>query len=131
MLTLSRSLYDEMVTHLRACYPEEGCGLLSGRDGMVTAVIPIANVLRSRTRFLMDPAEQVAGMLAIVERDEDLLAIYHSHPHSAPYPSATDKLEHAYPEAYAVIVSLVSDPPQAGLYRIKNNEVTHGDIFLV
>lgn len=51
-------------------------------------------------------------------RGEELVAIYHSHPASQPYPSPTDRAEAHYPDAFYVLVSLRADEPELRAFRI-------------
>jgi proteasome lid subunit RPN8/RPN11 len=92
-----------MLDHVLACLPEEACGLLAGRDGIVSQVRPIENVAHSTVRFRMEPRAQVDALLDLEAHELELLAIYHSHPSGPPGPSATDAAEASYPEAAAVI----------------------------
>lgn len=52
------------------------------------------------------------------EKGEELVAIYHSHPLSQPYPSPTDRAEAHYPDAFYVLVSLRSAEPELRAFRI-------------
>ncbi len=108
MLTIERPLLNQLIDHLQACYPLEGCGLLAGdaEMGWVTAVYPIENSLHSPTAYKMDPAQQIQAMLDLEACGWQLLALYHSHPHGPEVPSATDITLATYPEAIYVIVSL-------------------------
>jgi proteasome lid subunit RPN8/RPN11 len=42
----------------------------------------------------------------------EILAIYHSHPTSAPVPSKTDLERVTYPDVVSLIISLQSGPPE-------------------
>lgn len=75
-----------------------------GREA--TAVYPIPNQLTSPTRFLMEPQAQLQALFAMQHQQLDLLAIYHSHPHSLARPSATDLAEITYPQAWLLIFGL-------------------------
>lgn len=105
-LHLPRPLAAQLLAHLDSVYPEEGCGLVAGREGMATAVYPIENILHSQTTYEMAPVPQIETMLAIEAGGDDLVAIYHSHPHSPAYPSPTDVALAYYPDAIYLIVSL-------------------------
>jgi len=52
----------------------------------------------------MDPAELIGAMRHLREAGQELVAIYHSHPYSAPYPSATDLDQNQYPEVAHLII---------------------------
>ena len=92
-----------MLDHVRACLPEEACGVLAGRNGRVSQVWTIENAAHSPVRFRMQPRAQVRALLDLEAQGLELLAIYHSHPSGPPYPSATDLAEAFYPEAAALI----------------------------
>lgn len=86
-----------MLTDVQKRAPEEACGLVAGRESLTRRVFPVSNELHSRTRFRMDPSEQLKILLEIEESGCELLAIYHSHPDGPERPSATDIAEAAYP----------------------------------
>ena len=98
---------------------------MAGRNGQATAVYPIENILHSPTAYEMAPLPQVETMLAIEARGDELCAIFHSHPHSPPYPSRTDVTLAFYPDATYLIVSL-QDPQRPIMrgFRIVEGVVT-------
>jgi proteasome lid subunit RPN8/RPN11 len=57
------------------------------------------------------------------EHGEELVAIYHSHPASQPYPSPTDRVESHYPDVVYVLVSLRSQKPEVRAFRIEDDIV--------
>jgi proteasome lid subunit RPN8/RPN11 len=123
-MQIPENLFDRMMNHLQAVYPEEGCGFLAGRAGRVTAVYPIENHLHSITAFTMAPDAQLAALQAIDAAGLSLLAIFHSHPHSAPTPSPTDIAQAYYPDAALLIVSLADRlQPKWGVYRVSHGVV--------
>ena len=70
------------------------------------------------TRYLIDPREQLRAFRTMDERGEELVAIYHSHPASQPYPSPTDRAEAHYPDAIYVLLSLRTADPEVRAFRI-------------
>ena len=123
MLYLRKEHLEQMIAHARMGAPREVCGVLAGRDGRVEKAYPAHNAERSRTRYRMVPREQLRIFLEVEERDWEILGIYHSHPSSPTYPSATDLELAFYPEAVYVIVSLVRGP-SAQAFRIVDGEVS-------
>jgi proteasome lid subunit RPN8/RPN11 len=101
--------WQSMLDHIRACLPEEGCGLLGGLKedsaARVSAVLPIPNELRSPVRFRMDPAQQIKAFYWLENEGLELLAIFHSHPAGPAVPSPTDLAEFAYPGVLTLIWS--------------------------
>ncbi len=122
MLSLSRAAYDEILAHAEAGGAEEVCGVLAGdrtADGTarVDAVHRAANVADNpRTRYRIDPEEQ----LAIIERIEDdgreVVGFYHSHPAGPPVPSDTDTERAAWP-GYSYAICVPGERPYLGSWR--------------
>lgn len=118
-LWLEHAVMREMIASCQTAYPEEACGLLGGVVGIASSHYGVANVAREPAeRFEMDPVGQLQAFRTIEERGEELIAIYHSHPSTAAVPSKADLRQVAYPDAYYLIVSLASGPPQVRAYRL-------------
>ncbi len=131
MLTLDRASYDAIVAHARADAPDEACGLVALRDGRPTRVIPMTNVERSPTFYVMDSTELFQAFRSMRDHGEDdeEFVIYHSHTATEAYPSRTDVSIAAYPNAYYVVVS-VRDPVEVELrsFRIVDGVVTEEEV---
>jgi len=125
ILILKRPFIQKILTHTQAQYPLEACGFLSGRDGIVVNQYPIHNRLQRETEYEMEPTEMLAAFLAMESQNEELVAIYHSHPQGAAYPSPTDIAQAYYPDTVQIIVSLVDrNRPLIRAFSIKNGTVT-------
>lgn len=128
-LVIPDALYQEMVEHARGEYPNECCGLLSGKGSEVTRVHTMRNVEASPVVYLMDPKEQLEVYDAIDSAGEEMLAIYHSHTHSQAYPSATDVRLAYYPDTIYLIVSLADQAkPVARAFRIVDGNVAELEV---
>lgn len=95
-LRIPRPILDALRARARAEFPNECCGLLAGSFDTVTHHFPLANILQSPIVYEADPRELLSvqramRLLGIVE-----VAIYHSHPSSAPIPSDTDLQRNGY-----------------------------------
>ena len=75
------------------------------------------------TRYRIDPREQLRAFRDMDDKREELVAIYHRHPASQPYPSPTDRAESHYPDAVYVLVSLRGEAPEVRAFRIEDNVV--------
>lgn len=98
-LTFTRSQWRGMLKHIAAELPREACGFFAGYGNRVDRVIPITNTAQSRTRFKMDPSEQIQALMEFESAGYDLLGIYHSHPLGPDQLSRRDLEEITYPEA--------------------------------
>lgn len=107
VLVLPRRLAVQLL-HAAQCSPDaEICGLVAASDGQPVRYLAVPNVADEPAReFRMDDAALVAAMQAIRERQQTLLAVFHSHPSAPAVPSARDLAENGYPEAISLIASL-------------------------
>ena len=125
MLVIPRTLFDEMLAHLRGDLTQERCGLLAGENGHVTRVLPVPNSLGSPWAYRMDGPEFVTAMTAC---DFEPLAIYHSHLSGPPTPSPTDVAEAYYPDSFYVIVSFHVEPPSVRAFRIARQQAQEVEV---
>jgi len=113
-----------MLTEARANAPRECCGLLAGRNAIITRVFPARNALASETAFEIAPQELFPIFRAIREAGLQHLGIYHSHPNGRLYPSARDIELAYYPDAaYFVLSPLADAQPFARAFRIHDGVV--------
>lgn len=124
MLRLRRELLAAMIAHCRAEHPIEACGVLAGRGDMAERHIPMRNAANSRTRYAMDPEQQLAVWREMDERGEQPVVIYHSHTATEARPSTPDIAYATEPGAYYVIVSTRGDLPDVRSYQIADGVVT-------
>jgi len=121
-LVLSMTLHRQIVAHLTAWLPNEGCGLLASiSDGEVDRAVhffPGTNIDRSPVRYTMDPAEVIDAMREMRLKEWALAAIVHSHPRNRPAPSRTDLREAYYPDARLLIVSFSGEVPELGCWEL-------------
>jgi proteasome lid subunit RPN8/RPN11 len=117
-------LRDEIIAHARESAPDEACGLVAGREGRPTRAIRCPNTHPTpTTRYLIAPRDQLRAFREMDDHGEELIAIYHSHPASQPYPSPTDRAEAHYPEAAYILISLRTSDPEVRAYRIADDMV--------
>lgn len=117
-ITIPSDIYQALVARARADYPREACGLLRGRHGVVTDFSPARNVApEPRQNYQIYPLD-LLNALDWEDAGDDLIAIYHSHPSSPPYPSAVDAVNAFYPDSVYLILSLQNPgaPELRGFY---------------
>ena len=113
-----------MIQHAQAESPLECCGLLSGQHEVISDLHKMCNYVKSTVRFEINPVELFKFFRRLRAAGDVHLGIYHSHPSSEAYPSATDIQESFYPDCSFFIVSL-KDPrsPQIRAFQIENKKV--------
>lgn len=107
-----RAMHTEIVhSHLCRAYPEEGCGVLLGRETAgrreIEQVIGFDNVREDsrHNRYLISPEQFLAAERQARTAGLDVIGIFHSHPDHPSRPSAFD-LDHAWPWYSYLIVSV-------------------------
>jgi proteasome lid subunit RPN8/RPN11 len=78
---------QRLVEHAQEEAPNEACGLVAFRDGVAERYLPGENTLASPYRFELRPRDPADFFL---EDEGYELAVFHSHPETAPRPSRTD-----------------------------------------
>lgn len=135
-LLLPAQLYIDMLAHAQAELPNECCGLfagvIEGEVGLVHKRYPLVNESASPREYLSDAESMFAAFKDWRHNQLELLAIYHSHPTSAPVPSRTDLERNAYgPEVIDLIVGLAGSDPTVRAWRLTNRDYREAEWDIV
>lgn len=104
-----------MLAHGQANLPLEACGIVAGRGHRATKFYPTENAEQSPVLYSIPPMDILRITREIEGAGQELLAIFHTHPATEAYPSATDVRLAYYPEAVYLIMSLAQ--PEAPVLR--------------
>jgi [CysO sulfur-carrier protein]-S-L-cysteine hydrolase len=106
---LPLAVVDDIVAHARAGKPEEICGVVRGRGTVAYETIRGRNLALERIEnYEVDP-QTLLLQFKFEDQGDEMMGIYHSHPVSIAYPSATDAWNAHYPECIYFICSLEDD----------------------
>jgi len=131
MIRVSHDVMEGMESHARESYPLECCGLLAGKEKLITVIFQTRNAAASVDKYEIDPVEQLNVFEEIDRRSLKLLGIYHSHPHHPCYPSALDISRAFYPDTAFFIISLVYlQRPQIKAFIIREGTVAEEEIVV-
>ena len=111
----------------------ECCGLLAGRDGVITHLFPAENVAANPAKsYELAPKEIVRLMREFRAAGLEFLGIYHSHPNGQNAPSARD-IEQAYysEETYFIISPNADAARPVRAFSIRDGRVTELDIQII
>jgi [CysO sulfur-carrier protein]-S-L-cysteine hydrolase len=119
-LLIPADLLAAVVAHARADAPIECCGLLAGSpDGRVSLHFPVRNDLASPAEYLTNARDMLAASKAARAAGAEVLAVYHSHPSSAPIPSAKDVAGNHWGDAVVhLIVGLAGPEPDVRAWHV-------------
>jgi len=118
MISLAPGILNEIQSHAENAYPEEGAGVLIGREQggnrVVERVLPLTNnfevELRNR-RYMITPEDMINAEEFADEMGLEIIGIYHSHPDHPAQPSDFDH-EQALPW-YSYIITAVKQKTAA------------------
>ncbi len=124
ILQIEEQILTAILEHGRREEPNEACGYLAARDGVVTKHIGLTNIDAAPEHYSMDPAEQFAVIRRIRKEGMQVAAVYHTHPETPARPSVEDiRLAHDSNIIY-VIASLMPGVEAVRAFKIKRDEVT-------
>ena len=131
MLTIPKSIVEEIYAQAKAEAPLEACGYLGGKDGVVSVRYPLYNIDQSTEHFSFDPKDQFKVVKEARANGIDLIAVYHSHPETPARPSEED-IKLAYdPSISYVIASLAEDQEDIKAFRIKSGTVGKEELQII
>ncbi len=94
-ILLLQNQIEILKKHAKSCVPYESCAILFGKISdsryIVKDVFPTKNIENSPYSFTVSPEELIKAYETAEKKSLDVIAIFHSHPDSAAYPSSTDK----------------------------------------
>lgn len=108
-----------IIAHAREGKPEEICGVLRGKQLHAFEAIRGVNIASERIEnYEVDP-QTLLRQFDFEDQGEEMMGIYHSHPVSVAYPSATDAWNAHYPDSIYFICSLeYDDAPVIRAFRM-------------
>lgn len=140
-LVLPKHLYERVLAHARAEFPNEGCGVVAGREGRALGVFPMRNAEASPVVYRFDEREQLQVFNEVEGKGWQILAFFHSHTHTEAYPSPTDRANAlwvdpvteeevpAYPDVRYLILSLREwEKPVLRAFRFEAGEPVEEEV---
>ena len=131
MIRIPKSIYRDMIAHARQAWPLECCGILAGKDSLVQKAFALQNAERSPVRFSIAPQDQLIAFEEMEKESMEMLAIYHSHPQTIPFPSETDVKLAFYPDVSSVIISLKEENPVVKAFQIGKEAIYLEEIDVI
>lgn len=124
ILQIEEKILTALLAHGRREEPNEACGYLAAKDGVVGHHFELTNIDAAPEHYTMDPAEQFAAIRRMREEGLQVAAVYHTHPETPARPSVEDiRLAHD-PAMVYVIVSLMAGVDPIRAFKINRDEVT-------
>lgn len=116
---IAGKILDQIHKNGEAVYPEEGAGLLLGKESdgkrVVEGILQFANAREDQARhnrYLITAQDIIAGEKEAESQGLDVVGVFHSHPDHPNQPSDFDR-EWAMPW-YSYVITSVADGKAAG-----------------
>jgi proteasome lid subunit RPN8/RPN11 len=104
LVQIEQGIFDRLLAEARADPNVECCGLLAGRNALISAILPAKNALQSAKAYEIAPEELFALFRRMRSEELEHLGIYHSHPTGENSPSRLDLECAFYPAAAYLII---------------------------
>jgi proteasome lid subunit RPN8/RPN11 len=122
-MTIELKLSNKVLSQIQAdgenAYPEEGAGLMLGKDQegkrVVQAILPLNNAREDtarHNRYLITAEDMMSAEMEAMRMGLDIVGIFHSHPDHPNRPSAFDR-EWALPW-FSYVITSVENGKSAG-----------------
>jgi proteasome lid subunit RPN8/RPN11 len=131
MVRIPKSIYLEMIEHAKKESPLECCGILGGKNHTVEKGFELQNADKSPVRYSISPQEQFKVFEEMEKESMEMVAIYHSHTHTIPFPSETDVKLAFYPGVSSIIISLKEKDPVVKAFRIGREAIYLEEIEVI
>jgi len=131
-LVIKKNQLQQIIEYCEQERPKEACGVLSGKDSQVANIYFLKNISDNpQFCYLVDPREQLAVFKEIRQKNQEVLAIFHSHIDAPAYPSPRDLELAFYPEVVYLIVSFRNTPAEVRGFSIKEREIKEVKIEVI
>lgn len=91
VVRIPRDIYAEMVVHIVAAYPNEGCGALGSVNALAVKNYSTTNAAEHPDDFSIISEADLLRIYNDIDAYDGEMIYYHSHPVSEAYPSQRDK----------------------------------------
>jgi proteasome lid subunit RPN8/RPN11 len=117
-------IYNDMVDHVVASYPNEACGALGVKKDRVVKHYPTTNAAEHPDDFSIISPTDLLHIYEDIDAYDGEMIYYHSHPKSEAYPSKRDKEWAIRNKLFYIIFShrFYPEPPYARLFWIDDDE---------
>jgi proteasome lid subunit RPN8/RPN11 len=119
------TVLQQMQSHAQQDPLTECCGMLAGRDGVITRAFRASNAAKNpAAEYEIAPKQLFQLTREIRAAELELLGIYHSHPNGQNEPSARDIEQAYYPDVAYFIIS----PQQDAEKPLRAFSITNGQV---
>ena len=128
MISIHRKCLEQFKQDAQVQLPNEACGILAGKDGVISHYIAMTNIDQSPEHFSFDMAEAFKVQKQLRKDNLEYLAVIHSHPKTPARPSIED-IALAYDSTkFYLILSLLKDGGGCQAWKIFSSDLERGKV---
>ncbi len=131
MVRIPKSILERIIEHAKKEAPLECCGILAGKNGTIEKAYEVPNAEKSPVRYSISPQDQLKIFEEMEKESLEMIAVYHSHTHTIPFPSETDVRLAFYPEVASIIISLKEEAPVMKAFWIREDAIYLEEIEII
>jgi len=117
VIRIDQQVVTQMIEAGRQTLPYEFSALLTGQGNRITGLIRQPSETAALHRFAWEGEALIRAMRQMHEAEQQWLGVVHTHPHTAPLPSAADLSGWHYPMLSYWILSFAEVEPALRCYR--------------
>ena len=129
MISIPKNIVDEIFLQGADELPNEACGYLAGKDGVVKKLIKLTNIDKSPEHFSLDPKEQFQAFKNAKADGLELISIYHTHPVTPARPSIED-IRLAYDPSISYVIAALTHKDIKS-FKIKSGTVNTQEVDII
>lgn len=125
IIIMTEAVFNDIEVHAREGKPQEVCGILRGRGNKAFELVRGQNIASDPVNDYVIDAQTLLRQFDFEEEGDEMVAVYHSHPISPAYPSASDAWSAHYPDLAYIICSLEDvEVPVVRAFRLQEHELS-------
>lgn len=132
---MAAGLAQEIIAQALRDRPDECCGIMSGKDGVVQRIWRTTNIDHSPVKYTINPQEMAQVMDDVEKAGQEVLGFYHSHTATEAYPSVTDTRlappSNVFNYEYVIVSLQNAQQPVLRCFRIVDRKVQETSIEVV
>ena len=106
IVRIASGVFESLRAAASAVHPNECCGLITGKHGMIEAIVPARNVSpHPATSFEIDPGTLLKTHRDVRADQRQVLGHYHSHPNGSTEPSSRDAARATHNGQLSIIIA--------------------------
>ena len=136
VLHIRQEFVDQITAQALAELLNEACGVILGPAGMDQAarIKPMFNAAASPVFYEFAPLDLLALYRALDDEGEEIVVVYHSHPTSEAFPSASDIAYAGEPGAHYLLISTreeIAPEIEFRSFRIMDGVATEEEVAII